>query len=149
MADETPQDTTETPDTPPAPEQPASADATPPPAGDPSVAPDFGELTSDEKTMGMLCHLLGLLTGFIGPLVLWLIKKDESKFVEDQGKEALNFQILMFIGMFASGILMLVCIGYLTFLAVFVVDIIFTIQGTLKAKEGVAYRYPLNFRIIK
>lgn len=145
MADEQNEETPESPEAPPAPEAPApeaAATAAPPPA-------DFGELTADEKNMGMLCHLLGLLTGFIGPLIIWLIKKDESKFIEDQGKEALNFQIAMVIGMFISGILMIVCIGYLTFLALLVIDIIFTIQGMLKAKDGIAYRYPLSLRLVK
>ncbi|MEM9415442.1 MAG: DUF4870 domain-containing protein [Planctomycetota bacterium] len=127
----------ETPPTPPAP-APAAADE----------ATSFAGLSEEEKTMGMLCHLLGLLTGFVGPLILWLVKKDESRFIDDQGKEALNFQIMMIIGMFASGILMFVCIGYFTFLALFVIDVVFTIQGTLKAKEGIAYRYPLNLRLI-
>ncbi|MFI4861742.1 MAG: DUF4870 domain-containing protein [Phycisphaerales bacterium JB063] len=147
MSDETNPTPPETPETPPTPEpEPAPA---PPPPGDDAAAPAFADLKDDEKTMGMLCHLLGLITGFVGPLVLWLIKKEESKFIEDQAKEALNFQIMMFLGMFISGILMIVCIGYLTFLAVLVVDIIFTIQGMLKAKEGQAYRYPFNLRLIK
>ena len=67
-----------------------------------------------QRTMGMLCHLLALIGivatantfgPFIGPLIVWLVKKDEMPFVDDQGKEALNFQITVFLAMIACGIL--------------------------------------------
>ena len=52
----------------------------------------------DDRTFGMLAHLLGAFTSFVGPLVIWMIKKEESPFVDDQGKEALNFQITIGLG---------------------------------------------------
>jgi len=55
------------------------------------------EIKQEDKTMAMLCHLLGILTAFLGPLIIWLVKKDQSPFVDDQGKEALNFQITLVI----------------------------------------------------
>src|SRR4051794_22840279 len=57
--------------------------------------------TKDAVTMGMLCHLLGIFTGFLGPLIIWLLKKDEHPFIDDQGKEALNFQIVAMLATFA------------------------------------------------
>ncbi|MHC4916086.1 MAG: DUF4870 domain-containing protein [Planctomycetota bacterium] len=111
-------------------------------------APDFGEVKSDDKTMGMLCHLLGLFS-FIGPLIIWLIKKDQSKFVDYHGKEALNFQLTLLIGYFIGGALTLVCIGYFVIMAAWVVSIIFLIMGTVAANKGNVYRYPMCIRFIK
>ena len=60
-----------------------------PPAGESGSS----GLSKDEKNLGMLCHLIGIIFPVIGPLVIWLIKKDEMAFVDYNGKEALNFQI--------------------------------------------------------
>jgi uncharacterized Tic20 family protein len=105
--------------------------------------------SKDECTMAMLGHILGIVLGFIGPLIIWLIKKDQSKFVDDQGKEALNFQLTILIAMAVSGALICVFIGIVLFVAVWIADIVFCIIGGLKANSGVAYRYPMNIRMIK
>ena len=73
--------------------------------------PDFDSLSKDDKNLGMLTHLLGLLTSFIGPLILWLMKKDESEYIEANSREALNFQISMLIYFTVSSILTVVFIG--------------------------------------
>jgi uncharacterized Tic20 family protein len=101
----------------------------------------------DSVTMAMLCHLLGIFTSFIGPLVIWLIKKDSSPFVDDQGKEALNFQIIMLIATFAC--FLGLCLAPFLILAVQITRLILGIIGTVKCNSGVAYRYPLPFRLIK
>jgi uncharacterized protein len=101
----------------------------------------------DARTMGMLCHLLGIFTGFIGPLIIWLIKKDSSPFVDDQGKEALNFQIIALIATFCC--LLGFCFAPLLIAAVQVTRIVFCIIATVQANQGVAYRYPLPFRLIR
>ncbi len=112
-------------------------------------------VSKDERTWGMLCHLAAF-SGFIiplgnvlGPLVIWLIKKDEMPFVNDQGKESLNFQLTMMIALIISAILVVVLIGFalLAILAVF--QIIVLIIATIKANEGVRYRYPYAIRFIK
>ncbi|UCC67130.1 MAG: DUF4870 domain-containing protein, partial [Armatimonadota bacterium] len=81
----------------------------------------------DERTMGMLCHLAGLV-GFLGPLVVWLLKKDESELVNDQGKESLNFQLSILIYLVGSLVLMvpltLILIGPLLPFAVWAFDIV-------------------------
>jgi uncharacterized protein len=110
---------------------------------------DSGSPSKDARTMAMLAHLLGIVLGFLGPLIIWLIKKDEEPFVDDQGKEALNFQITVLIGILVSGVLMFVCVGFFTALAIAIANIVLCIMGGLKANEGVAYRYPLTLRLIK
>ena len=111
--------------------------------------PESQETNKDARTMGMLCHLLGIVIGFLGPLLIWLIKKDEHAFVDDQGKEALNFQLTMLIGYVASGVLTWVCIGFLLLPIVWIVSIVFSILGAMKANAGVRYRYPFAIRLIK
>jgi uncharacterized protein len=115
-----------------------------------------GELTKDARMWGMICHLAGLamligipLANVLGPLIVWLIKKDEHPFIDEQGKEALNFQITMAICLVVSLVLTVILIGFLLLLVVGIVDIIFTIIAAMKANEGVSYRYPLTIRLIK
>jgi uncharacterized Tic20 family protein len=103
----------------------------------------------DAMTMGMLCHLLALPIGFLGPLLIWLLKKDQSPFVDDQGKEALNFQITIAIGFIICGLLTCVFIGVFIMPVVALYHIIFCIIAALKAKEGIAYRYPFALRLVK
>jgi hypothetical protein len=112
---------------------------------------------------GMLCHLsalAGLLiptANIIGPLVVWLVKKDEMPLVDDQGKEALNFQISLTIYLLVaaaiSGILIMVVIGIVLLPLVIVGFPIFgtvmAIIAALKANQGEAYRYPFCIRFIK
>jgi len=105
--------------------------------------------TSDDKTMGMLCHLLGILTWFIGPLIIWAIKKDQSPFVNDQGKEALNFQITLFLAYFIGGITACVFVGFFIILIAWVCALVFGIMGAIAANRGEAYRYPFAIRLIK
>lgn len=103
----------------------------------------------DAKTMAMLCHLLSIFTGFLGPLVIWLMKKDSSPFVDDQGKEALNFWITVTVILFLCGVTSFLCIPAIIGLIVWVAGLIFAIMGTMQANNGVAYRYPINIRLIK
>ena len=111
--------------------------------------PDMGQ---DERTMGMLCHLTALV-GFLGPLIVWLLKKEESEFVNDQGKESLNFQLSILIYAIASLILMvpltLILIGPLLPPAVGIFDVVMIIIAAVQANNGTRYRYPLCIRFIK
>lgn len=109
----------------------------------------------EERTWGMFCHLvvfLGFIIPFasiIGPLVIWMIKRDEMPFVEDQGKESLNFQITMLLAMIVSGLLIFVVIGFVLIFVVLIFQFIVVIIASIKANEGVYYRYPLCIRFIK
>jgi uncharacterized Tic20 family protein len=106
------------------------------------------EVSSDQRTLAMLAHLLGIFTGPIGALVIWLIKKDEGGFVENQAKEALNFQITVLLASLLAGILVLVLIGFLLLMAVWLGNLVLCIMGAIKAAEGVRYRYPLTLRLV-
>lgn len=122
---------------------------------------DFGSMTpppkpgnSDERMWAMLCHLSTFagyvvpMGNIIGPLVVWLIKKEEYPLVDDQGKEALNFQISITIYVFASIILSLLIIGIFLLIAVVIFDLVATIIAAIKANEGNYYRYPMTIRFI-
>ncbi|TVP77719.1 MAG: DUF4870 domain-containing protein [Puniceicoccaceae bacterium] len=104
----------------------------------------------------MLCHLLSLV-GFVGvpfgnilgPLVLWLMKKDQDAFVDATGKEVLNFQISATIYMVICGLLIFLVIGLLLLPILIIGVIVYTIIAALKANEGKLYRYPLTIRFLK
>lgn len=106
---------------------------------------------SDERTMGMLAHLLGGVTLIVGPLIIWIIKKDESPFVDDQGKEAVNFQITMLIGHVVSFILGKMtggCASVILSPILWVVGLILAIIAGVDANKGKVYRYPFAVRLI-
>ncbi len=109
----------------------------------------------DERLWGMLCHLLsfsGYLVPFgsvLGPLIVWMIKKDEMPFVNDQGKESLNFQLTMLIAVIVSVILCFVLIGFLMLGVVLIFQIVVVIIASIKANDGIKYRYPYTIRFIK
>lgn len=109
----------------------------------------------DERLWGMLCHLLsfsGYLVPFgsvLGPLIVWMIKKDEMPFVNDQGKESLNFQLTMLIAVIISAILCFVLIGFLMLGVVLIFQIVVVIMASIKANDGVKYRYPYTIRFLK
>jgi uncharacterized Tic20 family protein len=102
--------------------------------------------TSDEKTMALLAHVLTLAVGFIAPLVIYLLKKDESSFVAAHAKESLNFQITLFIAII---ILFVTVIGIVLVWIVGIIALILVIVATMKASEGKLYKYPLTLRLIK
>lgn len=105
--------------------------------------------TSDEKTMAVLSHILTLVAGFIAPLVIYLVKKDESPYVREHAKESLNFQITMIILSIISGILVIVLVGLLLLWLIWLADLILVIVATIKASENKMYRYPFNIRLVK
>lgn len=110
----------------------------------------------DERMWGMLCHLsafamfiLPAAGNIIGPLIVYLIKKDEYSFVEDQGKESLNFQITVTILMLVSAVLVVVVIGIFLLAAIGIASLVFTIIAAVRANEGEFYRYPWSIRFLK
>jgi len=112
------------------------------------------EISKDAKTWAMLCHLSSF-AGFafpfgnlIAPLIIWLIKKDEHPFVDDQGKEALNFQISLTIYLIVSIILIIVLIGIPLLIGLILLGVILVINAAIKANEGIKYRYPANIRFL-
>ncbi|MDG9845500.1 DUF4870 domain-containing protein [Stenotrophomonas sp. GD03997] len=113
--------------------------------------PATTDVPADQRTMALAAHLLGIFTGFIGALIIWLINKDDAgkAFVTDQAKEALNFQITVTIAMVISIILMVVIIGGILAPIVGIINLVFCIIAAVKANNGEAYRYPFTLRLIK
>jgi uncharacterized Tic20 family protein len=119
-------------------------------------AGNISEIPRDIRQWAMICHLsalsglLGNGIGFlVGPLLVWLIKREDHSFIDEQGKEAVNFQITMFIILFISAILCLVLIGFLFLIVIAIIMIIFPIVAAIRANDGKHYRYPVSFRFIK
>ncbi|WP_067605773.1 DUF4870 domain-containing protein [Nocardiopsis listeri] len=117
--------------------------------GMPGSSATTGQPNQDERTMALLSHLSGILLWFIGPLIFFLIKKDESPFVRDQAAQALNFQLLLLIGYLISAVLYIIFIGAILQLAVWVCAVVFGILGGIAANKGEWYRYPFNVSWVK
>ena len=105
--------------------------------------------TSDEKTMGLLSHLLAIFFGFIPPLIIWLVKKDDSRFASEHAKESLNFQITMIIAYVICFILFFLIVGIFLIWLVHIYRLVLCIIATIKTNEGKMYKYPLTLRLIK
>ncbi len=109
----------------------------------------------DEKMWATFTHLgfiAGLVIPFgnlIAPLVIWLVYKDRSSYVDYHGKEALNFQITLTIGLVISAILIFVIVGFFLLFILGLVGLIFAIIAAIRANEGEYYEYPFNLRFIK
>jgi uncharacterized Tic20 family protein len=116
------------------------------------------ELNKDARMWAMFCHLGGL-AGFIpmtpifgsiiAPLIIWQVKKDEFGFVDEHGKEALNFQISILIYALVAGLLCFVCVGFFLLAVVYLLDLIFLLIAAVKSNNGEHYRYPLCIRFVK
>jgi uncharacterized Tic20 family protein len=120
------------------------------PATEPTEVP-----TQDERTWGMVAHLAALgffivpFGNIIGPLVVWLAKRDHSAFVAMHAKEALNFNITILIGGLVCLVLLAFSIGILFGALLFIFWLVLTVIAALKANEGAAYRYPFTVRLVK
>jgi uncharacterized protein len=118
----------------------------------PATAPT--SVSKEERNWAMLAHLSALLAfatvigGIVAPLVMWLMRKDQGGFGADQAKEALNFQITVYLAAIVAGILCLILIGFALLFILFIVDIVLIIIAAIKVSEGVPYRYPFNLRLI-
>ena len=116
-------------------------------------SPSAGDIPQEAVNIAMLAHLLGIITGLIGPLILYLIGKDRTEegteFVVANTKAALNFQITLTIAIICSIPLALICIGYFLMLAIVVLDLIFGILACMAASERRIYKYPLSISFVK
>jgi uncharacterized Tic20 family protein len=143
------------PEIPPTPPPAAEIPPPPPEGSSPPGLPGTG-IAPEERNMAMFCHL-GSLAGYILPLgnillplILWLVNKDKMPFVNDQGKESVNFQISITIYVLASLLIGIVTcgIGLLLMFVPVVFALVMAIIASLEANKGIAYRYPLCIRII-
>ncbi|MCJ8168206.1 DUF4870 domain-containing protein [Atopomonas sediminilitoris] len=117
---------------------------------------DPNPVNQEVRQWAMLCHfsaflwlLAPMIGNVIGPLIVWQIKKDLDPLVDDQGKEALNFQISVSLALIICGMLTVVVIGFPLLAVVSIGALVLTIIAGIKANEGQAYRYPFCFRFIK
>ena len=118
--------------------------------------PPVIETDAKARQWAMLCHLIALVgllgngIGFLlGPLITWLIKKDDHPFIDEHGKESLNFQITMFIALLLCIPLTLIVIGIVFVPIILVLMVVFPIIGGINANAGNSYRYPLTIRFVK
>ena len=109
---------------------------------------------SEAKKIAALCHISSLCGFFIpfgnliAPVIIWIIYRDKSEFIDLHTKECVNFQISLTIYGIISGILSLVVIGLILLPIVIITGIILTIIAAVKANEGKNYRYPLTIRFL-
>lgn len=122
------------------------------------------ERSHEESNWAVFCHLSALagyllpfsypfscviLGNLIGPLIIWLLKKDSYPFVDQQGKEALNFQISISIYALAASALIVILVGIPLLIGLAVFNFVIIIVAAVKCKNGKAFRYPLNLRLLK
>ena len=120
---------------------------------DPVQQPAAAAVPKEALTWGMLCHLSALCLfifpvfgNILGPLILWLLKKNDHPFIDEHGKESLNFQISMTVYRIAAAITV---IGLIVTGVICIADPILTIIAAIKTSNGEDYRYPLTIRFIK
>ena len=122
----------------------------------PPAPPPASGITPDERTWGTMAHVSALIAMFVGglmvlgPLIVWLLKKNESSYVDHHGREALNFQITMLIAFavcFVAGFA--TCgIGWAVGGLVAIANVIVTIIAAVKANEGQRWTYPFSIRLV-
>lgn len=104
--------------------------------------------TGEDVTMAVLAHVLNVIATVIGPLVIYLVKKDASPFVRAHSVEALNFGITLVIAYTVAGALAVLLVGLVLLPVIFVLQIVFTIMAASAAGRGVTYQYPVAIRFI-
>lgn len=118
--------------------------------------PALSSIPKEARNWAMAAHLMALvgLLGngiglLVGPLVVWLVKREDHPFINEQGKEAINFQLTMFIAFFAGAILIFAVIGLFLLPILGILDVVLVIVAGIKAANGEHYRYPFAIRFIK
>ncbi|MGB0259709.1 MAG: DUF4870 domain-containing protein [Coraliomargarita sp.] len=134
-------------DRPPPPALPASSESG-------TASSTHAETDSNARTMGMLCHLLALvqflgIPGVLGPLVIWLLKREEHPFIDSCGKEAVNFQLSVLIYLIVAFVMVFIVIGFFLVPIIMLLSIVYTVIAAIKASDGNDYQYPLTIRFIK
>lgn len=111
----------------------------------------MSDVSQDDRTMALIGHISGIVAGFIGPLIIWLINKDKTDkgWLNGQAKEALNFQITVGLAWIIAIALSILLIGFLLYPVILIGNIVLCIMAGMKANEGVDYRYPFAIRLIK
>ena len=110
----------------------------------------------DVRTWNVLCHATALAGFFVpwaghilGPLIVWLAKRNDSPEIDENGKESLNFQTSMLIYNVIAGVLCLLLIGFIILAILHILNLVLVIVASIQASEGKFYRYPMTIRLIK
>lgn len=109
---------------------------------------DITNPSNDDKNIATVTHLGGTVFSLIPALIVWILKKDDSAYISDQAKEALNFQITVLIAQFIAGILAIILIGFIFMGIIWILNVVFCIIGAIASSKGETYRYPLCLRLI-
>ncbi len=104
--------------------------------------------SNDEKNIATVTHLGGTVFSFIPALIVWILKKDDSAYISDQAKEALNFQITVILAQFIAAVLAIILIGFLFMGIIWVLNVVFCIIAAISSSKGETYRYPMCLRLI-
>ena len=104
--------------------------------------------SNDDKNIATITHLGGTVFSFVPALIVWIIKKDDSEFIADQAREALNFQITVILAQFIAWILAWILIGFFFMFIIWVFNIVFCIIAAISTSKGETYRYPFAIRLI-
>ena len=104
--------------------------------------------SNDDKNIATITHIGGTVFSFVPALIVWILKKDENQYIEDQAKEALNFQITMVLAYMLAGVLSWILIGLIFFPVIWVLNIVFCIIAAISTSKGETYRYPFCLRLI-
>jgi uncharacterized Tic20 family protein len=104
--------------------------------------------STDDKNIAVITHITGIFFSIFPGLIVWLLKKDESPYISEQAREALNFQISLLIAYFIAGVLAFILIGFLLFPLIWLANAVFSIIAAVTVSKGESYRYPLSLRLI-
>jgi hypothetical protein len=104
--------------------------------------------SNDDKNIATVTHLGGTVFSFVPALIVWILKKDDSEFIADQAKEALNFQITIILAQFIAWILAWILIGLFFMFIIWLLNIVFCIIAAISTSKGETYRYPFCLRLI-
>lgn len=105
--------------------------------------------SKDDRLLSMLIYVTSIFTTIIGPLIIWLIKRDESEFINYHGKEYFNFVISFFVYSLVAGLSTIILIGFILVPIVTIAFIVLLIMAAVKSYNGEYYRIPFVFRLIK
>jgi hypothetical protein len=106
-------------------------------------------ISSEDQNMALFAHVGGFLASFLAPLVIWQVKKNSSRYVAHQAKEALNFQLFLLIGYVLSVVLMFVYVGWLLFVVLLAYEVVAVVRAGVATGRGERYLYPFTIRFVR
>jgi uncharacterized Tic20 family protein len=106
------------------------------------------ELNQDARNMAMLCHVLGVF-GFLGPLIIWLSEREKHRFVDEHGREVMNYQISLLIYGAVAYLSLILLVGFLLAPALMITHIVLIVMGAIRAQRGELWHYPIALTFLK